>query len=404
MSMLLEGYRVLDWTVWQQGPVATVMLGDLGAEVIKIEERGSGDPARGLMRLAGASAGVAGRNFYFENNNRNKKSLVVDLRKDKGREIVYKLAEKSDVFVQNFRKGVAARLGLDYATLSRHNPRLIYASASGWGSEGPDAEKPSFDYTGLARSGIMSMAGEPDMPPLLIQGGIADQMGATMTAFGVVGALLARERTGIGQELDASLLGSMIWLQGLNVSMKLLLGAEMPRIARARAGNPLYNHYRCKDNRWIALAHLQPDRHWPNLCRALGMEHLEKDPRFVNMEVRGKNAATLIAIVDDIFANKTREEWLKVLGQAGDLVFECVNTISDAANDPQVRANNYVTDFNHPVWGQIKVVGHPVKFSKTPAAVQREAPEFGQHTEEILTDILGYSWEEITRLKDEEVI
>jgi CoA:oxalate CoA-transferase len=167
--MVLEGIRVLDWTVWQQGPVASVMLGDLGADVIKIEERGSGDPARGMMKLAGAAAGVAGRNFYFENNNRNKRSLVVDLRKEEGKKIIYKLVEKSDVFVQNFRKGVAARLGLDYTTLSRYNHRLIYASASGWGSEGPDAEKPSFDYTGVAKSGIMSMVGEPDMPPLLGQ-------------------------------------------------------------------------------------------------------------------------------------------------------------------------------------------------------------------------------------------
>jgi crotonobetainyl-CoA:carnitine CoA-transferase CaiB-like acyl-CoA transferase len=404
MKMPLEGYRVLDWTIWQQGPVASVMLGDLGADVIKIEERGIGDPSRGMVKLAGALTGVGGRNFYFENNNRNKRSLTVNLRKEKGKEIIYKLAEKSDVFVQNFRKGVAARQGLDYAALSRYNPRLIYASASGWGPEGPDAEKPSYDYTGLARSGLMNMVGEPGMPPLAIRGGICDQLGAVMTAYGVVTALLVRERTGIGQELDASLLGSMIWLQGLNVAMKLIMGTEIPREVRATARNPLWNHYQCKDGKWLVLAHLQPDRHWPIVCRALGMEHLEKDPRFVNMEVRSKNAAELISVMDKTFATKTREEWLKVLAEAGDLVFECVHTISDVVNDPQALANGYITEFQHPVWGPVKVVGPPVRFSKTPAAVQREAPEFGQHTEEILNEILGYSWDEITKLKDEEVI
>ncbi|MFA4837059.1 MAG: CoA transferase, partial [Dehalococcoidia bacterium] len=362
MNKPLEGFRVLDWTVWQQGPVASVMLGDLGADVIKIEERTGGDPARGMMKLAGASAGVAGRNFYFENNNRNKRSLVVDLRKPEGKEIIYKLVEKSDVFVQNFRQGVAGRLGLDYATLSKYNPKLIYVSASGWGPNGPDAEKPAFDYTGLARSGIMNMVGEPGMPPMLIQGGIADQMGATVTAYAVVTALLVRERTGKGQQVDTSLLGSMVWLQGLNVSMQLLLGGGMPRITRAKAGNPLYNHYRCQDDKWLALAQLQPDRVWPSLCKVLGLEQLEKDPKFATMMERGKNSAECIAAMDKVFASKTRADWVKALAVDKDIIVECINTIAEVASDPQVVANNYVVGFNHPVWGPIKVVGPPMAF------------------------------------------
>ncbi|MDD5094588.1 MAG: CoA transferase [Dehalococcoidia bacterium] len=404
MKKPLEGYRVLDWTIWQQGPVATVMLGDLGAEVIKIEERTGGDPARGMMKLAGASAGVAGRNFYFENNNRNKRSLVVDLRKKEGKEIIYKLVEKSDVFVQNFRQGVAARLGLDYATLSKYNPKLIYVSASGWGPEGPDAEKPAFDYTGLARSGLMSMAGEPDMPPLLIQGGIGDQMGATVTAYAIVTALLARERTGEGQQVDTSLLGSLIWLQGLNVSMQLLLGGNMPRITRAKAGNPLYNHYKCKDGKFLALAQLQPDKVWPSFCKILGLSDLEKDPRFSNMMERGKNCAALIVELDKAFASKDREEWIKLLAQDKEIIVECVATIADVAKDPQSIANKYVTSMEHPVWGPIKVVGPPMKFSKCDIGPQREAPEFGQHTEEILTEMLGYSWDTVSKMKDAQII
>jgi CoA:oxalate CoA-transferase len=404
MKMPLEGYRVLDWTIWQQGPISSVMLGDLGAEVIKIEERGVGDPSRGTTKISGAQTGVAGRNFYFENCNRNKRSIALNLRKQKGKEIIYKLVEKSDVFVQNFRQGVAARQGLDYATLSKYNPRLIYASASGWGSEGPGAERPSYDYTGLARSGIMNVVGEPGMPPMAMKGGICDQLGGIMTAYGIVTALLVRERTGIGQELDASLLGSMTWLQGLNVSMKLIMGAEIPREVRATARNPLWNHYKCKDGKWIVLAHLQSDRQWPILCQAMGMQDLEKDPRYNNMETRAKNAGELIAVMDKIFATKTQAEWLTTLAAAGDLIAEPVNTISDLVVDPQAIANGYIRDFQHPVWGPIKVVGPPVKFSKTPAAPQREAPEFGQHTEEILTEVLGYSWDDIGKLMEDEII
>src|SRR5215475_408353 len=205
MPMPLEGIRVLDWTIWQQGPVSTMMLGDLGAEVIKLEERVGGDPGRGVMSIGGTMTGVSGqRNYYFEVNNRHKKSVTLNLKTPEAKEIVYKLVEKSDVFVQNFRKGVAGKLGLDYQTLSKYNPQLIYASATGYGPDGPDSGEPSFDYMGLARSGIMKAVGEPDMAPLSSTGGIADQMGAIMLAYGVITALFARERYGVGQEVDSS--------------------------------------------------------------------------------------------------------------------------------------------------------------------------------------------------------
>jgi len=260
MPMPLEGLRIVDWTIWQQGPVCTAMLGDLGAEVIKIEDRVGGDPGRGIVRMSGID--LSDRpNFYFEANNRNKKSLTLDLKKPEAREIVYKLAARSDVFVQNFRKGVAARLGLDYATLREHNPRIIYANATGYGPEGPESGDPSFDQLGLARSGIMQAVGEPDMPPLGVAGGVADQMGAIMLAYGVLAAVVARERFGVGQEVDASHLGSMLALQGLSVASKLMMGFALPRQARSRAGNPLWNHYRCQDDKWICLGMLQPDRY-----------------------------------------------------------------------------------------------------------------------------------------------
>jgi crotonobetainyl-CoA:carnitine CoA-transferase CaiB-like acyl-CoA transferase len=403
MSMALEGIRVIDLTLWHQGAMAATILGDLGAEVIKIEDRVKGDPARGFMQIIGASTGVMGRNAYFEHCNRNKKSITLDLTKQKGRQIAYQLVEKSDVFLHNMRKGVPERLGMDYKTLSQYNPRLIYASASGWGPKGPAAGKPSFDMTGIARSGMMTVAGEPGTPPVNIQG-MGDQIGAIMTAFSVVTAIAARERLGVGQEVEVSLLGSLVYLLGMYVDVELLVGHELPRFVRAKAGNPLWNYYRCKDDKWIVLAHIQSDRYWPTLCRAVGIEHLEKDPRFENMDVRGKNAAELISIMDEAFATKTRAEWLDIFEKSGDLIFEAVNTISDMVKDPQVRANDYIVGFQHPAWGKIDVVGIPMHFSCTPPSVRLPAPEFGEHTEEVLQSVLGYSWDDIAKLNAEEVI
>jgi crotonobetainyl-CoA:carnitine CoA-transferase CaiB-like acyl-CoA transferase len=403
MAMPLEGIRVLDWTIWQQGPVCTAMLGDLGAEVIKLEEREAGDPGRALFKVSGTDLSDL-PSFYFEANNRNKKSLTLDLKKSEAREIVYRLVSKSDVFVQNFRKGVAARLGLDYATLCEHNPKLIYASATGYGPEGPDSAEPSFDHLGLARSGIMLAAGEPGMPPLGIAGGVADQMGAIMLAYGVLAALLARERLGIGQQVDASHLGSMTFLQGLSVSARLLIGKQFRRTARDRADNPLWNHYCCGDGKWIALAMLQSDRYWPDFCDALGRPDLVSDERFADQHERSVNSEAAIAILDEVFATKPRAEWMKILRDRGDLIFTLVNSVDDLPEDPQVRANDYVIDFEHPQYGKTQVLGVPVRLSRTPGQVRMPAPEFGQHTEEILLDLLDYDWEQITELRKREVI
>jgi len=405
MTGVLEGVRVLDWTIFQQGPVASMILGDMGADVIKIEERTGGDLGRGMMRVAGAMVGgkEVQRNPYFEAGNRNKRSLTVDLRKEKARKIIYKLVEKSDVFIQNFRMGVAERMGMDYETLAKNNPRLIYAHASGWGPKGPDRDDPSADYTGLARSGLMALAGEPGMDPVPVQGGIADQSGAVMTAMGVLAALLAREKTGKGQKVDASILGSMVFLQGHPMVFCTMANLWGIRIARKTAGNPLWNHYKCGDDQWIAMAHLSPDKFWPLVCRAMGLEALENDPRFDTMERRMQNCQELISILDDTFATKARNEWIKLFKENG-VIFAPVNTTLDVTQDPQVLANDYITEFDHPVFGPTKTVGFPITLSETPMSVRREAPEFGQHTEEILTELLDYTWDDIATLKDGEVI
>jgi crotonobetainyl-CoA:carnitine CoA-transferase CaiB-like acyl-CoA transferase len=399
----LQGLRVLDWTIWQQGPVCSAYLGDLGAEVIKIEERVGGDPGRGVAKMSGMDLSDRPQ-FYFEANNRNKLGMTLDLKKPEARAIVYELVAKSDVFVQNFRKGVAARLGLDYESLRRHNPKLIYATASGYGPEGPESGDPSFDMLGLARSGIMLAAGEPDMPPLVIAGGIADQMGAIMLAYGVLAAVVARERFGIGQEVDASHLGSMIGLQGLSVAARLMMGFAIPRMPRQYAVNPLWNHYRCKDGRWLCLGMLQPDRYFADFVRVIGRPELAQDERFTDMPTRAGNAGVLIGMLDEVFATKPVEEWVVLLRAGGDFIFCPVNSVDELPDDPQVRANGYIVDFDHPRFGTVPVVGLPVRLKETPGSVRLPAPEFGEHTEQILTEILGYSWERVGELKEREVI
>jgi len=403
MPTPLEGIRVVDWTIWQQGPVASAMLGDLGAEVIKIEQRESGDPGRGILKMSGID--LSDRpNFYFEANNRNKLGMAIDLKKPEGREIVYRLVEKSDVFIQNFRLGVAERLGLGYEDLAKRNPRLIYASATGYGERGPEAGDPSFDQMGLARSGFMYAVGEPDMPPLQVAGGIADQMGAIMLAYGVLAALIARERYGVGQKVDASHLGSMIWLQGLSVSSRAMMGFAIPRLPRKFAANPLWNHYRCQDGLWICLGMLQPDRYWADFVRVLGHPELATDPRFADLRARAAHAAEAVEILDNIFATRPRAEWVEILRQGGDFIFTVVNTVDDLPNDPQVAANDYIVPFEHPRFGPTNVVGLPVHLSATPGSIRLPAPEFGQHTEEILVRLLGYTWDDVAALKEREVI
>jgi crotonobetainyl-CoA:carnitine CoA-transferase CaiB-like acyl-CoA transferase len=404
MAGPLDGIRIIDWTIWQQGPVATQMLADLGAEVIKIEERERGDPGRGITAVAGSATVKSGRNYYFEANNKHKKSIALNLKQPEAREIVHRLASRSDVFVQNFRKGVAKRLGLGYAELAAQNPRIIYASASGYGPEGPDSGEPSFDYLGQARSGIMNAIGSGTTTPTYVYGGIADQMGAIMLAYGVLAALFARERTGIGQEVDASHLGSMMALQGLNVVARTIMGKEFPRNTRANAYNPLWNHYRCADDKWISLAMLQPDRYWKNFCEVVGKAELIEDPRFAEAKTRSKNSAALVAIFDEVFAMRPRDEWMRVLKGRGDFIYTIVNSVTDLPDDPQVRANDYVVDYDHPALGNLTLLGMPVKLSATPGEPRGHAPELGEHTELLLTEMLGYSWDDVARLRDANVI
>ncbi len=400
MNLPLEGVRVLDMTIWQQGPVATQMLADMGAEVIKIEERTGGDPGRGLVWHSDRTV----LNTYFECHNRNKKGITIDLTKDKGKEVIYRLVEESDVFVQNFRPGVMERLKLDYKTISQINPRIIYASGTGWGSKGPDARKPAFDVLAQGRGGMLSVSGEPDEPPPLIQvNGAADWVGASLLAYGIMVALFNRERHGMGQEVEVSLLGSQAFLGQLGFQRYLLSGKAPRRVSRKAVGNPFWNTYKAGDGKWLIIAALQSQRFWPSLCKALGIGELENDSKFNSIESRRENSVELVGILDRIFATRPRVEWIDRLEEV-DVPCSPVNDYADLASDTQMTANGYIVDFDHPTAGPVKLVGIPVRLSKTPGKLRIGAPEFGQHTEEVLLEVGGYSWEEIAELKSQEVI
>jgi crotonobetainyl-CoA:carnitine CoA-transferase CaiB-like acyl-CoA transferase len=401
MAGPLDGVKVVEITMFQQGPVAGTKLGDLGADVIKVEPL-NGDPGRGFMRIIGTMVGLKGRNYYFEQHNRNKRSIALDLKEKGGMEIFLKLIDEADVFVTNMSIEAPQKMGIGPEALLKRNPRLIYAHASGWGRKGPDANQLSFDYTGIGRSGLMMSCGERGTPPSQVLPGLGDELGGMVCAWAVCAALYAREKTGKGQLVDTSLMGSLMCMESLVLSAPAVLGQEFPREVRAQAGNPIYNHYRAKDDKWFILAHLQPDRYWPNVCRAMGMPELENDPRFNSIEARGENARELVAIMDTQFATKTRDEWFEIFKKEG-LIYSPIKTLTEVVDDPQALANNYVTWFDHPVLGRTKMVGFPWDYSQTPASVRREAPELGQHTEEILLE-MGYSWDNITELKDEKAI
>ncbi|MFQ5380182.1 MAG: CaiB/BaiF CoA transferase family protein [Dehalococcoidia bacterium] len=393
MSRPLEGITIIDFTRYQQGPYATVMLSDLGADVIKVEERTNGDLGRSL------GLQPDGWCTYFEAHNRNKRSLTLDVRTEAGRDVIYRLVEKADVVADNFRPGVMKRLGLDWESLSRINPRIITASASGFGSEGPKADRPSFDVIGQAVGGLMVLeGGGPGEVPHSVGAGLADQVGAMVFALGISTAIIARELNGIGQHVDVSLLGSQIALQGLPILGFLRTGEQ--NLSRQRQ-NPLFTYFPCANDEYLVLGILDP-KWWPDLCKVLDREDLAADERFATPFDRFWNAEALLSELDSAFRTRPRVEWMKLLDDA-DIPHGPVNDYASMASEPQVIANRYVTTLEHPTFGEIRVVGTPIRMSRSETGPRSTAPELGQHTEEILL-AAGYDWTEIEKLKDDEVL
>ena len=402
----LAGIRVLDLTIWQQGPMTTAMLADWGADVIKIEGPDSPDPGRSLIRY---EASPGGPNAYFETHNRNKRGMVLDLKTERGREVFYRLVETADIVIQNFRPGVGDRLGIGYEALRERNPRLIYCQASGFGLEGPDAARPALDPLAQARGGVMSVTGEPETPPTRTFAGFADQVSAFLLSYGIVVALFHRERTGEGQMVSGSLLQSVIASQAFNITSYLMsgtyAGSPIPRISR-KLTSPLWNHYRAGDGRWIMLGMTQIGRYWPGLRRAIADATGETlDPEEMSVEWIRMNAGellTLITRLDEIFAGQPASYWVDHLRQY-DLLVEAVQEYGDISVDEQVTANGMLATLGHAQHGPLPIVAPAVQMSGTPGTIRHAAPEFGQHTEEVLLEA-GFTWEEIEGLRTEGVI
>jgi crotonobetainyl-CoA:carnitine CoA-transferase CaiB-like acyl-CoA transferase len=402
----LAGIRVLDLTIWQQGPMTAAMLADWGADVIKIEGPDSPDPGRSLIRYEAAPGGV---NAYFETHNRNKRGIVLDLKCQTGIEAFYRLVRGADVFIQNFRPGVAERIKIDYETLREMNPRLVYCQASGFGLNGPDAERPALDPLAQARGGLMSVTGEPDQPPTRTFTGFADQVSAFVLAYGIMVALFHRERSGEGQKVDGSLLQSVIGAQAFNITSYMMsgmyAGAPIPRIPRGMTV-PIWNHYRAKDGRWLMLAMSQLGRHWPIVRKVLHEETGELvEPAAISVEWIRQHAADLVTLIkrmDELFLQHTAEYWYAAF-KRHDLLVEIARDYSEVAKDPQVVANAMITTFDHPSYGELPIVSPVVNLSATPGSIRQPAPEYGQHTEEVLLEA-GYTWDEIATLREQGAI
>ena len=396
----LEGVRVVDLTRALAGPYGTLMLGDLGADVIKVEQPGRGDESRGWgPPFVGEPYGpYPGESAYFIAANRNKRSVTVNLKSPQGQEIVRRLASASDALVENFRTGVLDEMGLGYEDLHRLNPRLVYCSISGYGRTGPYAERPGYDFIIQAEGGMMGITGPEDGPPYRVGVPIVDVTAGMFAATSILAALRARDLTGEGQLVDVSLLDTQVALLA-NVASNYLVGGAPPRrLGNAHPNIAPYEAFRARD-RWFALAAAN-ERQWEVLCDAIGQPDLKDDARFATNGARVANRPALLEALNEAFATRDAGAWLAALQEAG-LPCGPINTVPDAFAHPQAAARNLVLETEHPTAGTVRLTGFPYKLSHTPASVRRPPPLLGQHTEEVLAGLLGYTATEVADLREQ---
>ena len=381
----LEGFRILDLSIWQQGTYATAMLADMGADVIKIESYTNPDPGRGLKIPDGRSA-------YFHALNRGKRSILIDLKSEAGQEVFWRLIKTADVFHNNMRYGVMERLGVTFERIQQENPDCILSNATGWGHLGPDAYDGAMDTLAQARGGFMSVTGEgEDGPPTMAGFPQADHVGALVSGYSIVLALLHRERTGEAQEVNTSLYGTQINIQSFNLTSSMWSGERRTRL-RHNERPPTWNHYQAGDGQWFMIGALPPDKWWHEFCDVMGLPELAEG-EYANVLTRTPHNAEVIAKMDAVFQTKTRDEWVAAF-QARNLLVQPIMNYDEIAADPQAWANDYLLNVDDGEGREVPVVGSPVHLSKSPARIDRLAPEFGAHTEEVLLES-GFTWDEI---------
>jgi crotonobetainyl-CoA:carnitine CoA-transferase CaiB-like acyl-CoA transferase len=395
MAGPLEGIRVVELGVWVAGPSCAAILCDWGAEVIKIEPP-NGDPFRGLFASALGAAGPL--NPPFEVDNRGKRGIVLNLENADARAIARQLVDQADVFVSNMRPRVLEQYQLDYATLSKELPRLVYAQITGYGPDGPHRDTAAYDIGAFwSRAGVGASLVPKGTPLPQQRGGMGDHMTGMSGAGAVAAALFARERTGRGQRVAVSLMRTGVYMMAWDAMLALRLKVLVEPYDREHAVNPIINCFQCGDGRWIWLLLLQADRHWPDLCRAVGRDDLMTDDRFADIGIRRQHAPELVAELDGVFKTKTLAEWGEIFDREN-VWWAPVNTINDVIADPVSQEAGIFREVEGPD-GSLGFIATPADFSTDAAGPRGLSPELGQHTEEVLLE-LGYDWDKIIALKE----
>ena len=404
MAGLLDGVKVIAFEQVVGVPASTAVLADWGADVVKIEptwgdwQRSLVSFNRGPLLLHLEKGDIE---LHFEFLNRSKRSVALNLRTERGREVLYKLLEDADIFASNYSMDVLTKFGLDYASLKDSFPGLIHFVLTGYGSKGPKSNDRGYDYIAAwSYGGMMDLVSSgPDNPPPISRPGMMDIVASAHVTSGLLAALYYKQKTGKGQGLELSLYHTAAWTLGLDIQTALF-GHPQPRWDRKRAPNPMYTSYRCKD-RWCMMCHPSQE-YWAPFCKAIDKEEWINNPRYATMESREQHAEELVALLDGILASKTWAEWEKEF-RAHDLIVSGNQTIAEILKDEQAVMNNFYTDIEHPVAGKTRLLNSPVQFSDTPAKITSAAPQIGVHTEEVLL-AAGYTWEDLAKLKEEGVL
>ena len=396
MALPLAHIRVLDLSRVLAGPYCTMMLGDLGAEVIKVERPGRGDDTRGW-----GPPFAGGESTYFLTSNRNKKSITLDLKSARGQELARALAERSDVLVENLLPGALDALGLGYDALKQVNPRLVYCSITGFGQDGPYRDRPGYDLLIQAMGGVMSITGEPEGEPMKVGVAISDVTAGLHACTAILAALAAREHTGAGDRIDIALLDSTVsWLANV-ASAYLVTGQPPGRYGNAHASIVPYQAFRARDD-WFVTG-VGNDEQWRRFCAALGRPELAADARFVTNRARVQHRDQLIPLLEELFATQPAGWWLERLEQA-EVPAAPVNTLERVFADPQVQARAMAVETPHPTIGRLRMTGSPLKLASIGARPLSAPPLLGQHTHEVLEGLLGLGEAEIEELKRNGVV
>ena len=391
----LQGIRVLDLSRVLAGPYCTMVLGDLGADVIKVEPP-EGDETRGW-----GPPFAEGESAYYLCVNRNKRGIVINLKTDEGKKILRDLALQSDVLVENFRPGTLEKFGLDFATLHELNPKLIYCSITGFGQTGSMRDKPGYDFMIQALGGLMSITGEPEGEPMKTGVAVVDLFAGQNAIIAILAALQARMLTGRGQHLDISLFDSQLgWLA--NVASNYLISGKLPkRYGNAHPNIVPYQSFQASDG-WFAIA-VGNDKQFEALCKVIGKLELASDPRFAKNSGRVENREEIIPLLASIFKTASVSEWLTKLDEA-QIPCGPINNFEQVFSMPTVKEHEMLVKMNHPTIGELPLVGSPLKMSDTPVEYRLPPPLMGEHTEDVIMDLLGYSSEQITELRERSCI